>query len=46
MKGKWEGSKADKKDDKAQAKKRGWGMTKWENSKADAKRDMKKGKKR
>lgn len=36
---KWENSKADKKLDKKEAKKRGLPMDKWEGSKADEKMD-------
>lgn len=36
---KYEGSKADKKKDKREAKKRGLPMDKWEGSKADEKMD-------
>ena len=36
---KYEGSPADRKDDKAQAKKRGMSLKAWEGSSADAKRD-------
>lgn len=38
-KGKWEGSKADKKLDKAEAKKRGMSVKKFEGSKADERMD-------
>jgi hypothetical protein len=43
---KWEGSKEDKKLDKAAAKKRGVSLKKWEGSKADEKADRKAMKKR
>ena len=43
---KWEGSKADKKIDKAGAKKAGVSMKKWEGSKADEAADRKAMKKR
>lgn len=38
-KGRYEGSKADKADDKRQAKKRGVSLKAWEGSAADRKRD-------
>lgn len=38
---KWEGSKADKKIDRAGAKKAGVSLKKWEGSKADKKADKK-----
>jgi hypothetical protein len=43
---KWEGSKADKKIDKAGAKKAGVSLKKWEGSKADEAADRKAMKKR
>lgn len=43
---KWEGSKADKKEDKVGAKKAGVSMKKWEGSKADEAADRKAMKKR
>ena len=43
---KWEGSKADKKADKAGAKKAGVSLKKWEGSKADEAADRKAMKKR
>jgi hypothetical protein len=41
MKKKFEGSAADKKQDKAEAKKRGMTMKAWEKSPADKKQDRK-----
>ncbi len=45
-KGRYEGSKADRSDDKRQAKKRGMSLKAWEGSAADRKRDAMKAKKR
>ena len=46
MKKKWENSAADKKADKAGAKKAGVSLKKWEGSKADEKVDKKMSKKK
>lgn len=43
-KSRYEGSKADKADDKKQAKKRGMSLKTWEGSAADRKRDAAKSK--